>query len=428
MLSSLRHGVGQLWCETVRILVVAEQYPWPAKDGYRRRLDHVVRGLTRVGEVHVIALHRPGTADPVDPGIEGVTTIAVPTGPDRGLRQWFRPWLTSSVPRRLFGPDWSMVRATITAEVRSGGAFDLVWFSHVDTWWALHDHVSAGAYVVDFDNLENLALRLRRRIPPRVAPGSSLLVKVSTVARWVMSRLFDVVDERRWDRMQRRCAKAVDVVVVCSELDVVRSGCDNSAVIGNGSDDPDVVHEDRSLIRSDVPTMLFVGAIDYEPNTDAVEWFVREVFGSIRHRVPGATVRFVGRGSSQVAWVREVDGVELVGHVDDLQPELDRADVSIVPIRVGAGTRLKVVEALANRIPIVTTAVGCEGIDVIDGRHVMIADDADAFADACVRLLQDGDARQSLADEGADLFDSTYDWEIIERRLADLVRQVVATP
>lgn len=171
--------------------------------------------------------------------------------------------------------------------------------------------------------------------------------------------------------------------------------------------------------------MLFVGALDYEPNTEAVEWFVRDVFGSIRSRVPDVSVRVVGRGGSAVGWVEDIDGVELVGRVEELQPELDRADVSIVPIRVGAGTRLKVVEALANRIPMVTTTVGSEGIDVVDGRHALVADDADAFADACVSLIRDPDLRQSLADNGAELFDAVYDWEIIEGRLAEMVRQIM---
>lgn len=413
----------------MRILMVAEQYPWPATDGYRRRMDHIVRGLVRLGTVEVLALHRPGTAEPVDPGIPGVTVNPVPVGGDAGLRDWLPRWIRSDAPRRMFGPDWGSARdelASMGSERSEGPRFDVVWFSHVDSWWALGDDVEASAVVVDFDNLENLAMRLRRRIPPRVAPGASLGERAGVLLRWTLSRAFDLVDERRWNRLQQRCSSAVDAVVVCSDLDVERSGCDNAVVIGNGADRPDQVSVDRKALRAGAPTMLFVGALDYEPNTEAIEWFVRDVFQRIRDRVPDAVVRIVGRGRDAVSWVDSVDGVEVVGHVPEVQPELDRADVSIVPIRVGAGTRLKVVEALANHLPMVTTTVGCEGIDVIDGVHALIADDSEDFAIACARLLEDGSLRQSLADRGAELFASSYDWTAIEERLAVLVGDLAA--
>ncbi len=119
-------------------------------------------------------------------------------------------------------------------------------------------------------------------------------------------------------------------------------------------------------------------------------------------------------------------GVDLVGPVEDLQAELGRADVAIVPIRVGAGTRLKVVEALANHLPLVTTTVGCEGIDVTDDVSARLADDAEGFAAACVELLGDPGARQRLADAGAALFAERYEWSAIQADVAALAGRVAA--
>ncbi|HLU41960.1 MAG TPA: glycosyltransferase family 4 protein, partial [Microthrixaceae bacterium] len=236
---------------------------------------------------------------------------------------------------------------------------------------------------------------------------------------------FDVVDERRFDRLQRRAAASVDRVVVCSELDRQRSGVANAVVVPNGCDAPEDPVLDRTSLRGEVPTFLFVGALDYEPNTEAVEWFVREVLPLLRAEVPDARVRIVGRGADRVAWVAGVPGVDLVGPVEVLDDELRAADVSIVPIRVGAGTRLKVVEALANRLPLVTTTVGCEGIDLRNGHDALIEDDAAGFAAACARLAVDGALRQRLADAGAELFERRYDWQLIEGEVADLAREVV---
>lgn len=420
---------------------MAEQYPWPAVDGYRQRMHHLIAGLTRVGEVEVVALdRRPAGVSQDDEGRpEGVVeALGVPSGADAGLRAWLPIWWRGDMPRRVLAPDWTGVEAELRRRVADGDPVDLVWYSHVDTWFPLHDVVehaagsrldgsSPPAAVVDFDNLEHLALRLRRTTPPRFAPDAGVLDKARASGRWAVSRGFDLVDERRWDRTQRHCADHVDRVVVCSELDLRRSGCANAVVVGNGASAPDLdrVRRDRTELRGGVPTLFFVGALDYEPNTEAVEWFVREVMPSVRRSVPESRVRIVGRGAERVDWVRGRDGVDLIGPVDDLAEELDRADVSIVPIRVGAGTRLKVVEALANRLPLVTTTVGCEGIDVRDDVDALIADDAGAFARACVRLLTDGALRQRLADAGAELFARRYDWDGIEAAVARLASDVV---
>ena len=406
----------------MKTLVVAELYPWPALDGYRRRLDHVVAGLASVGQVDVLAPLRRGDTVPADPPHTGVTGATAPTAPDGGPRTWLGEWLRGPAPRRLLGVDWSGPQAALRS--RDLAQYDLVWCSHVDTWWAVKDLLGGLPVVVDFDNLEHLALRLRRRIPPRNAPGAGVAEIAATLARWTTSRAFDLVDERRWDRLQRDCAAQVARVVVCSELDAERSGVPNVAVVPNGAVAPASVGTDRTSLRGDHPVLNFVGALDYEPNTEAVEWLVRDVVPVLRAERHDAVVRVVGRGADRVAGVAGVPGVELVGEVDDVTDELARADVSLVPIRVGAGTRLKVVEALAHRLPIVTTTVGCEGIDVRDGNTALVADDAVAFAEACVRLCDDGALRQRLADAGAALFEERYTWASIEQRVGELATSV----
>ncbi|MDQ2677639.1 MAG: glycosyltransferase, partial [Actinomycetota bacterium] len=113
-----------------------------------------------------------------------------------------------------------------------------------------------------------------------------------------------------------------------------------------------------------------------------------------------------------------------VGAVPEIADELAATDISIVPIRVGAGTRLKVVEALANHLPLVTTTVGCEGIALTDGVDALIADDPRTFADACLRLIEQPALRQQLADAGDELFRARYDWAHIQATVGALARQV----
>jgi glycosyltransferase involved in cell wall biosynthesis len=342
-------------------------------------------------------------------------------GPDVPTLQRTAAWMRSRSPRRVLTPDWSTAREELA---RWAPPPDLIWYSLVDTWHATHDLFEGVPSICDFDNLENLAIRLRRRTPPRTAPGSGPAARARVGLRWVASRSADLLDERRWHDEQLRCAASVDQVVVCSNLDVQRSDVDDAVAVPNGADEPEGIDDDRRALRGAAPTMLFVGALDYEPNSDAVAWMAREVLPIVRAHRPEAVFRVVGRGSERVQWAAELPGVELAGAVSSIRHELDRADVSVVPIRVGAGTRLKVVEAMAHRIPLVTTTVGCEGIDLLDEEHALIADEPQRFADACLRVLADGGLRQRLADAAAELFRARYTWAAIGEQVAALAREV----
>lgn len=404
----------------VRILVVAEAYPWPAIDGYRQRLAHMITGLTVAGTVDVFALvDRHGEEAP--PGLPGLGRVVSAPRHDRGVSGWLGEWLGGDRPRRVLEFDWTEAHRELAAW---GPQVDLVWYSHIDAWVATSDLFAGVPAIVDFDNLENLMLRLRRRSGPQLAGSQAISERLGVIGRWGISRAFDIVDERRWTRLQQRCGAAVDRVVVCSELDAQRSGLGNAVVIPNGSNEVHGAVTDRRLLRGDHPRMIFVGALDYEPNADAVRWFVTEVLPLVRRRLPGARLAVVGRGSDMLGLPGQVPGLEVVGEVADLGPELLAADISVVPIRLGAGTRLKVVEAMANHLPMVTTTVGCEGIALRDGTHALVADDPRRFADRCLRMLTDGTIRQELADNAAQLFSDRYRWSSVEAKVSELAREV----
>lgn len=380
----------------------------------------MLRGLSALGSVELFCLADPDEArHRADEDV--VDRVVTARRVTRGTSDWMGEWIRGDEPRRMLGFDWTEAHRELGAW---GPEVDLVWYSHIDSWAATSDLFGGVPSIVDFDNLENLLLRLRRRSAPHLGVAQGAGDKARALGRWGTSRVFDLVDERRWTRLQQRCSDSVNRVVVCSPLDVERSGVSNAVAIPNGSNEVPSADVDRSSLRGGAPTMSFVGALDYEPNSDAVLWFIHEVLPQVRARLPEARFRVVGRGADALGLARIPPGVEVVGEVAELQPELDAADVSVVPIRLGAGTRLKVIEAMANHIPMVTTSVGCEGIALSDGVHALIADDARTFADACLRMLGSGDLRQSLADRAAELFVSAYRWDSVEARVAELARSV----
>lgn len=149
------------------------------------------------------------------------------------------------------------------------------------------------------------------------------------------------------------------------------------------------------------PLVVFVGSMDWEANSDGIDWFCRESWARIASAHPTAVLRVVGRNPPTRIRDLASDRVEVTGTVPSVVEHLHQAAVVIVPLRIGGGTRLKIYEAMAARRPVVSTSIGAEGLDVTHGKDIVLADDPVAFADAVVRLIGDAAARSRIGDAAA---------------------------
>lgn len=174
--------------------------------------------------------------------------------------------------------------------------------------------------------------------------------------------------------------------------------------------------------------LVFVGSMDWAPNEDAVTFFCRDILPRIRRDVPAATLSIVGRAPTAAVRRLAADGiVEVTGRVDDVRPALHEAAVSIVPLRIGGGTRLKIFESMAAGTAVVSTTVGAEGLPAMPGTHLLIADDPGGFADAVIGLLQRPAERLAMARAARSLVEARFDWSVaagyFERALLDTQRR-----
>ena len=170
----------------------------------------------------------------------------------------------------------------------------------------------------------------------------------------------------------------VDRVILCSDEDVRRSGIHNAVAVPNTYGRPE-----RSLGRQEMatsPTILFQGSLHYGPNIDAVDWLIDEVAPHLWEELPGAQIRLVGHDVTGSGGQAPASGGLRRRQGSRYRPELARADIAVVPLRIGSGTRLKILESFAHRIPVVSTTVGADGLDVEDGVHLLLADRPEEFA------------------------------------------------
>lgn len=171
-------------------------------------------------------------------------------------------------------------------------------------------------------------------------------------------------------------------------------------------------------------TLVFSGMMAYVPNYDGILYFLDEIFPAVQKQFPTVKVYIVGNRPPKQLIDRASENIIVTGFVDDVRPYIRKASVYIVPLRMGGGTRLKIAEALSMKIPIVTTSIGCEGIDIVSGESAIIADDPRSFADGIITLLRDSALRAKLVKNGYEVMRSKYEWSVIGGKILDLYQQL----
>lgn len=404
--------------EFVNVLFVAQLLPWPLDNGAAHRVYHLLQWLSERHRVTLVVLAEEGkTVDesfPLWPRLERVLSASRATCAFTRTDRYdhhpppadrLRALVSSPLPnfvRRWESPELLAMLRDLAATTR----FDLVWAERS----YIAEMVRAAGFrriVVDVDDLESVVLfRLLARSPGYL---SKPLQYVEGVKGWLYERLLLPL---RFHRL-----------LVCKQEDrrlFIPGARHRVFVVPNG------VGPTPSCDPADEAPgeMLFVGSLEYWPNQDAVTYFVQEVLPGIRARHPGARFTMVGaRPGEAVRRLHNGDDVVVAGSVPDLEPYYRRAALVVVPMRLGGGTRIKVLEALAHEKALVTTSIGVEGLELRSGDTLEIADGAEAFASACVRLLGDAAARRRLAENGREQVLAHYQWDaVLGRTLGAVVR------
>ncbi len=404
----------------MRTLVVAGEYPWPANSGSRLRLATVLGGLTRCGPVDLFSVlpHARTDIDPPDPSVPlaRVGHVAFDDRPPTGAGRL--GVALRGTPFELPRPDGG---ATLRAVTRfAHGHYDLVWYFGIRPLLLTGGMVAAPG-VLDLVDLEDHKIAARMAIPTAAAGPADR-------ARRAAARAFSAGEVRRWRRLQRSAGERVAATVVCSDLDAERAragGVPRVEVVPNGYR---VVADPVGRVAvGRPPVVLFQGTLRYPPNAEAARFLVRDVVPRLGALVPDVRVRLVGTTAPGLSALEDPPTVTLVGQVPDMADELARADVVVVPLRFGSGTRLKVLEAFAQRVPVVSTTLGAEGLGAVDGVHLLVADTADGLASACARLLADEALRARLSEAAHALFVDEFADDVVAARVAAVAARVAGS-
>lgn len=386
-------GVGH----TRELLFVSPRFLFPVDSGGKIRTTQILRGLK--GGQFSVRLLAPATPELVQRYAAELQEVCddfrwwplKEPGPLDPLRRAAHLFSSLPIPVRT---DWNDAGAELTARC-----------------------MSERPAVTVFDFVHSVVLA-----PPDLATPSVLFThnveseifdRHARVARNALLRALWRSQAVKMRRFESAALRRFDVVVAVSERDAqaLRSECDmaRTTVIPTGVDlEFFRYHEPVSDTR-----VVFCGSMDWLANQEAVNFFLEEIWGRIVARVPDAQMTVIGR-TPPPALVEKARrrGVNwtFTGYVDDVRPYMQGAAVSVIPMRVGGGTRLKVYEAMAAGTPLVSTAVGVEGLPIVDRAHYLCADEPAAFAEAVVALLEDRPRRVAIARSARQLVESRFSY------------------
>jgi len=397
-------------------LFLSTTVPYPLNTGANQRIYHVLRAMSRLGHITFACPtdggRWPSELDAVQPLFQ--RALLLPNESFDAQSPQRSDSLLDRLSRlaRYHGHLWepALVRwyrsphgAQIISDACEEG-FDLVWVERLISIGLLPANMGCRV-ILDLDDVQYRKLGHRLR---RTAPG--------------LRTMLDLVEFLKLRRLERRLVRhGPHEYVVCSALDKQILGGDGRVwIVPNGIEMPTEPAWRPS--EAEDPSFVFVGAMSTEANADAVQFFARQIFPRIRRTLPRARTLIVGsRPTPEVLALHDGHSVVVTGTVPAVEPFLQHATMSVVPIRFGGGTRIKILEALAHGVPVVSTRIGAEGLEVEDGRHLLLADSPDDFADACISLSRDGARRAALSREGIKLARERYDWQVIEQQIQQVV-------
>ena len=383
-------------------LLLCPETPYPIAGGGALRTASLLHHLSRRYDVDLIVFRQPGAADPqshLPPGLaRQVTVLDLPANgrsfAARALRN------ASRVVRRVpplvdrFGAFGDAIGSAV-----KGRSYEIGVIEH--SWAAPYLDRIAGACrrtVLDLHNVESV---LHARCAEVEGPAAAIAHRVFRDAS---------LD------LERRYFRRFSMVLATSQqdADTVRSiapGAEVTVYPNTLPPTPLPQHQDEEAV-------VFSGNLEYHPNRTAVKHFRTEIWPLLRDRWPRLKWRLIGKNPDAVRrWTDGDQRIELVGPVENAVVELARSRVAVVPLLTGSGTRLKILEAWAAGLPVVTTRIGAEGLPVWDGETVMLAESPAEFANSVTRLLACTELRHKLGEAGRSLLVKEFTWETAWKRL-----------
>lgn len=403
----------------MRILFLTSQLPEPAHAGGTLRTNGLMRGVHKAGhEVHLLSFateeELTANRDALD---EFCTSVDVVPPPFRKLSRRLRDLLLTNLADMQRRADSPLYTARLE-QLLSQQKFDLIQIESLEM----------AAYLNTIQRLQPKTPVIYDSFNAEFALQRTIYEAERGDLRHLPGAIYSLMQWRRLTRFEGQICRLVNHVIAVSDMDA-KAFHDlipdvPVSVVPNGIDANAYMQNDSSLDLGPY-ALVFTGSMNYRPNIDAALWFTDHVLDNVRTHVPEAKFFIVGSNPHpRLELLRERSDVEITGWVPNVNPFLHAAAVYVVPLRMGSGTRLKLLQAMAAGRAVVSTTIGALGLDVRDGVELRLADTSDKFAQAIIELLKEPTLGDKLGSTGAGYVKTNYDWSVIVPRLLAIYDQL----
>jgi glycosyltransferase involved in cell wall biosynthesis len=398
-----------------KLLFLSQTLPYPPDSGTAIRSYNVLRLLARDYDVTALCFYRRATTPNLAASVAALRSIAssveaFPIEQEHSRARMLADHARSVLTGRAYTA-FAYENAAFKSALRAHLAREKFELAHLDS-------LDLGAYVPLLAGVPVIAVHqnvesalLRRRAANEQNALRHLYLRLQ-------ARLMEG-EERRWSPRV-----ALNLAVSDSDAEDLRALVPNARfeMIPNGVDVEAFVPSSGAAEDG----IVFVGGMSWFPNADALEFFDEDILPLVRARDERVKVTWVGRAKPDVIASYAKRGVQLTGHVDDIRPYVASAACYVVPLRIGGGTRLKILDAWAMGKAVVSTSVGCEGLEAVDGQNILIRDDPAAFAAAVTTVLRDPGLRAALERNARTTAEQRYSWNVIGETMRRLYGEVLA--
>jgi len=393
----------------MKILFITSQFPFPPDSGWNIRVFNFIRFLSERHEITLLSFYTekddPSKFSELSGYCSEIFTIRRsssynPLDLAKGL--------LTSIPFSIWNYK-SRKMEKKAKEIISSRKYDVIQVEDIHMSQYLPWDCS-GLKILDMHNVE-----------------SEYLERFSEIEKNVFKKYYASLTAGKLKKYEVTNSKKFDICLAVSEKDLktfqLFAQPKIMEVIPNGVD---LSYFTPAGVEADPLTLLFLGKLDYRPNVDALVYFMEKIWPRLIEKIPEA--KFVVGGKDLPENLRnslKSRNVILKGYVEDIRKVLSSCAVMVVPLRYGGGTRIKILEAFAMGKPVVSTSLGCEGIEVHSGEEILIADTPESFADSVVEVLTDPDLSKKLSQRGRGLVQEKYDWEKITWKLEEIYLRTI---
>ena len=403
----------------MKILWLSHLVPYPPKAGVLLRAHYLVKELEKYHEVHLLAFNQRTLIEPYFASYEQGTEAALEKMSEFCKRVKF---IDCPIDQSAHGKKLCAIKSLVTSRPYNiNWLDDLNYGSLVEQWHKeeqydlIHcDTISLAPYVED---IHDIPLSLDHH-----NIESHMLVRRAQLETNPLKKLYFWQEGIRLQRFEKTVCPKFDTNLTCSELDSKRLQeiCPNAKIteIPNGVDTSAFIPAE---IEPDPATFIFIGTLDWYPNTRAVRYIANEIWPKLKQIVPNATVNIIGSGApSDLVKLGEEDAnFNVLGFVDDLKPYLDSATIYLCPIDDGGGTKLKLLDAFSAGKAVIAHTVACEGLEVQDGKQAFLADSAEAYINQIKQLLDAPERRKEVERNARQHAQDFFSFSAIGKKLAD---------